>query len=212
MQHEDLPDSVFDDIDPNVLEEIGDPVPVTFAATVIYLPILVISLALCIFWQETVPGSASSVSKVLADVGIGCAVGLALVCFTVFLARFLRPLRELEVEFKKVLGPLPRGMIIYLAVLSGIAEESCFRGWMQPLLGYVVTSLLFGILHFVPSRVFLPWTFFALGVGFVFGGLMDWRQSLIAPVCAHVLVNGVNLHLIVTGKRLRPLRPTEEAS
>jgi membrane protease YdiL (CAAX protease family) len=211
MPQEDVPESVFEDIEPGVLEEIGDPVTVTFAASVIYIPIFLISAALCIFWQKTIPGPSFSASRVLEDLGIGCAVGLALVGLTVFLARYLRPLRTLEVEFKSVLGPLDRKTIVYLAVLSGLTEEFCFRGWMQPLLGYVFTSILFGCLHFVPSKRFLPWTFFALVVGFVFGGLMEWRESLVAPIAAHMLVNGINLYLIVSGKRLRPLSATEEA-
>ena len=202
MSSDDVPDSVFEEIEPEILAEIGDPVPVTFAATVVYLPILVVSLLLCVFWQETIPGPRFSAGEILTDLGLGAAVGLSLVFLTVFLARYLRPLRELEISFQKVLGPLPTSHIIYLALLSGIAEESCFRGWMQPWMGYVPTSILFGLLHFVPSKVFLPWTLFALLVGFIFGALFEWRESLVAPMTAHILVNGINLHLIVTGRRL----------
>ena len=202
MPNDDVPDSVFDEIEENILAEIGDPVPVTFAATVVYLPILAISLLLCILWQKTLPGPRFALTDVLQDIGIGAAVGLSLVALTFFLARLLRPLRELEIGFQKVLGPLPTRHIIYLALLSGIAEESCFRGWMQPWIGYVPTSILFGLLHFVPSKVFIPWTLFALLVGFIFGALFEWRESLIAPMTAHILVNGINLHLIVTGRRL----------
>jgi hypothetical protein len=117
------------------------------------------------------------------------------------LARALRALQELEREFQKVLGSLAPTRILALAVLSGTAEELLFRGSLQPWLGYVATSLLFGCLHFVPSIVFFPWTLFAIGAGFIFGGLFSWRGSLVGPIVAHSLVNGINLHLIVTGRR-----------
>jgi membrane protease YdiL (CAAX protease family) len=89
-------------------------------------------------------------------------------------------------------------------VLSATAEECLFRGTLQPWLGYVPTSILFGLLHFVPIRVFLPWTAFAMIAGFVFGALFGGTGNLITPIVAHALVNGVNLHLIVRGRRAPP--------
>lgn len=198
-----VPDSELDRlIDPEIRAEIGDPVPVTLAATTVYLPVLAVGLALSVFWQETIPGPRFSLPEILADLGIGTAVGLAMVLVTWKLARSIRALQELEIEFRKVLGHLPPSRIIALALLSGVAEEVMFRGTLQPWLGYVLVSLIFGCLHFVPSMVFLPWTIFAIAAGFVFGGLFEWRASLVAPITAHVLVNSVNLHLIVSGKRL----------
>jgi len=74
---------------------------------------------------------------------------------------------------------------------------------MQPWLGFVPTSIIFGALHFVPSKVFIPWTVFALAAGFIFGALLEWRGSLVSPICAHIMVNAINLSMIVTGRRLR---------
>jgi membrane protease YdiL (CAAX protease family) len=50
--------------------------------------------------------------------------------------------------------------------------------------------------HFVPRKELLPWTGFAILAGFVFAGLFAWTGNLLAPICAHVLVNGVNLPLL----------------
>jgi len=217
MAPEEVPDSVFEQIEPGILQEIGDPVPVTFAATVVYIPVLLVSLLLCLFWVKSLPERGHTWGSILLDLSLGVLVGFSLVALTFFLARYLRSLRELELEFKKVLGPLSLSKIIYLALLSGITEEICFRGFMQPWLGYLATSILFGMLHFVPVKIFIPWTLFALAVGFIFGGLLELRGSLLAPMVAHVLVNGINLHLIVSGRRLRPAtgeieRPSLELS
>ncbi|MAG56308.1 MAG: hypothetical protein CMJ83_08465 [Planctomycetes bacterium] len=197
-------------IDPEVLEEIGDPVPIPLAATVVYIPVLLLGLVLAIFWQDTFPGEHVHGTRLATDVGIGLLVGLGLVTVTWLLVRMLGSLQELEVEFRKVLGPLPLSQILLLALLSGVAEELMFRGAMQPWLGWVATSLIFGGLHFVPSTTFLPWTMFAIGAGFLFGWLFDERQSLIAPMVAHVVVNAINLYLIVNGKRA-PITPRELA-
>ena len=204
MVMEELPDSVFDEIDPDILDEIGDPVAVPFAATVVYVPLLLLGLILSIFWQKTIRAEFAPLQDILNWTGLGVGTGLVLVGLTWAIGRFLPALRELEIEFQKVLGPLECRQIIWLALLSATAEECLFRGTLQPWIGYVPTSILFGLLHFVPIRVFLPWTAFAIVAGFVFGALFDHTGNLIAPIVAHALVNGLNLHLIVRGKRVPP--------
>jgi hypothetical protein len=189
-------------IDPDVRAEIGDPVPVAFAATVVYVPLLIVGLVLAIFWQKTIPGPHATPARMAEDIGIGLATGLALVGITWVLARFLGPLQQQEREFRRVLGPLGARDMVLLALLSGVAEEVLFRGVVQPMLGYVATSILFGALHFVPALVFLPWTVFALATGFLFGWMFEARESVIAPTIAHVVVNAINLYLIVSGRRM----------
>jgi len=91
------------------------------------------------------------------------------------------------------LGPLSLGECWLLAVVSGIAEEAFFRGALQPQVGLVAASLLFGAAHFVPRREILPWTLFAVAAGFLLGWLFDATGSLVAPIVAHACINGVNL-------------------
>lgn len=186
-------------VEPGILDDIGNPVPVTLAATVVYVPLLVVSLVLAVFWQETVPGSGSAPAHLLADAAIGCGVALVILLLDWMLMRLIPAFRQLGTEFRKMLGPLRPSQVVYLALLSGLAEELCFRGVIQPWIGYVPASILFGLLHIVPSRAYLPVTAFAMAVGFVCGGLLEWRGSLMAPIVVHTLVNGVNIHLIVSG-------------
>jgi membrane protease YdiL (CAAX protease family) len=71
---------------------------------------------------------------------------------------------------------------------------------MQPAWGFLTTTLLFGLLHSGRGRELLVWTASALVAGAVLGGLMVWRDCLLAPMLCHVLVNAVQLRRI--------LRPT----
>ena len=98
------------------------------------------------------------------------------------------------------LGPLTLAQCWLLALVSGIAEEAFFRGALQPQVGFVAASLLFGAAHFVPRRELLAWTFFAIAAGFLLGWLFAATGSLIAPVAAHVGINGVNLRRLTRGR------------
>ena len=86
---------------------------------------------------------------------------------------------------------------LLLALASGMAEEMFFRGALQPQVGWLAASLLFGLLHFIPRRDLLPWAGFAVLVGGLFGALFLWTGNLVAPVVAHVLVNAVNLPMLI---------------
>jgi membrane protease YdiL (CAAX protease family) len=134
----------------------------------------------------------ASFEAVAAEAGIGiAAAGIVLVLTTI--GERLPITGDLEEEFRRILGHLEPGEICLLAIASGLGEEVLFRGALQPLLGYVLASILFGLVHTGPGRKFLPWTLFALGVGFFFGAVVMWRQCLLPVIVAHTVVNGVNL-------------------
>ncbi|NNL87164.1 MAG: CPBP family intramembrane metalloprotease [Myxococcales bacterium] len=95
---------------------------------------------------------------------------------------------------RSLLPPLRRGEAWWLALVSGVAEEALFRGALQPQLGLLLTALLFGGAHFVPRRPFAIWAAFAVLAGVLFGLLYQATGSLMAPIAAHVVVNGLNLY------------------
>ncbi len=195
-------------IDPEIRAEIGDPIPVPVAAAAVYLPLGVGGLLAATFWTGTLRSDQFGWPRVAEDVAIGVGVGLSLVAVTWVLAKFLTPLQELEREFRRVFGNTSKRSIIALAILSGVAEELVFRGTLQPWIGYTAASIVFGCLHFVPSAVFLPWTLFALGAGFLFGWLFEERASLVAPISAHIVVNALNLLVIVRHSPSDPSSPS----
>jgi len=106
--------------------------------------------------------------------------------------------RQLETQLAGVLGPLSASEAFSLAVLSGFAEELFFRGAVQGQWGWLPATVLFAVLHTGPGRAFHVWTLFAVLAGGLFGGLMDWRGNLLAPVVGHFLVNGVNLRRLAS--------------
>ena len=131
------------------------------------------------------------------DLGLGLILGLAIVLLSNLMTRMTTWGENLARAMAKALGPISTADAILLAFASGLAEEMFFRGAMQPRLGFVATSLLFGFVHFVPRREFLPWTGFALVVGFILGAVFGYTGNLIAPVTAHFVVNAVNLPMLI---------------
>lgn len=125
-------------------------------------------------------------------VGLGVGGGLLFVATARVFARFAWAQR-LEAEFRRLLGPLRLRHVTVLALLSAVAEEAFFRGAMQPTLGLVPTSLVFGLMHIGPGRAFWPWTATALAAGFALGGITELTGDLLAAILAHFTVNYFHL-------------------
>lgn len=146
---------------------------------------------------------------VLGDPAVfSLALGVATACGTVALGvilyRLLPVLRVISDELAPLLvdGARARDLIL-VAVVSGVGEEALFRGALQPVLGILVTSLLFGALHVGPDRRYLVWTVWAVGAGLLFGALYEWTGGILAPVTAHVLHNAATLLLWRWSRRKR---------
>jgi membrane protease YdiL (CAAX protease family) len=86
-------------------------------------------------------------------------------------------------------GSVPQFAMI--ALLAGAGEELLFRGvlqtklseWTTPIVGLVLSSVLFGLAHAL-SRVYFA---FAVAVGAYLGWLTLYYHDLIAPIVAHAL-------------------------
>jgi membrane protease YdiL (CAAX protease family) len=127
-------------------------------------------------------------------------IGVIVACGTVIsglvIYRLIPVLRGLSDELAPHLvdGARRRDLVL-VSILSGVGEEVFFRGALQPLVGLVVASLLFGALHVGPDRRYLVWTLWAVAAGFLFGALYLWTGGILAPVTAHVLHNAATLLL-----------------
>jgi membrane protease YdiL (CAAX protease family) len=95
-----------------------------------------------------------------------------------------------------LIGPLSWRQCLVLALASGVAEEAFFRGAIQPRVGLVAASLIFGLAHFAPRRELAPWTVFSVAAGLLLGTLFDATGNLVAPVVAHAGINAVNLKML----------------
>ncbi|MFH1262045.1 MAG: CPBP family intramembrane glutamic endopeptidase [Pseudomonadota bacterium] len=133
----------------------------------------------------------------LARYGIDLILALAAAAIVIFATRVLTrrvsAFREMARLFREILGPLNREEIFLVSAFSAVAEEFFFRGFLQAVIGFVPTSVFFGLLHVGPGRKFIPWTLFAVTLGFALGGLYAWRGNLLAPVVMHFAINFGNL-------------------
>lgn len=141
-------------------------------------------------------GHLPLVANVILGAAVGIAFGMCIAWLTRFTVYKFRWARALHIEFRGLLGPLRDSDILVYAVLTAVGEEMLFRGAMQPELGIVTTSVIFGLAHIAWGRKSIPWPMQAIAMGFAFGGLYWLTGNLTAPVLAHFTINYQNLHFI----------------
>ena len=149
-------------------------------------------------WRSS-PGDLAT--PLSARLGLGVATGLVLVGLSRAASQRTQAGRALARELSRVLGPLSPGRAWLFALVSGLAEEAFFRGALQPRVGLVAATLLFGAAHFVPRHGLRVWALFALLAGAWFGVLFRETGDLLAPALAHIVVNGLNLRWLAPSER-----------
>jgi membrane protease YdiL (CAAX protease family) len=166
-------------------------------AGVFYLLMTLVGLGLILVqdleFETAVLGEGSDVGR---DALLGAGSGLLVVGIT-WLCRGLESVQTLNKELRALLGNPSSLAIAGLAVSSAVGEEIFFRGALQPLLGFWITAVLFGLLHGGSSRRFRVWTAFAMVAGLLLGGLATYTENLLAPILCHMTINYFNLHLVV---------------
>ncbi len=124
---------------------------------------------------------------------LGLAFAVAIIASTrVFVARFAwaKGLERELVPLAKGLGP---GALLTVTLLSTLAEELLFRALLTPYLGVVVSAALFGLVHQLKGPSRWVWVLWAAVFGLGAGSIYALTGSLVGPLVAHALVNGVNL-------------------
>jgi membrane protease YdiL (CAAX protease family) len=179
------------------------PTPITRLALIVYAPLTVVALAWAwlagdrFAWSlDTSWLSAPYAVRLALSLGLGLALALVVVAMTPHLVERTNWARALHAELKEIISPLSSTEMTLLAVASGLAEELFFRGAMQPVLGLLLTSLIFGVLHVGPKRLFLAWASWAFVMGLVFGSIFELTGVLWGPVLAHVWINQRNMTFI----------------
>jgi membrane protease YdiL (CAAX protease family) len=96
-------------------------------------------------------------------------------------------------ELRPLTYKMSNGAIVTLAASSALGEELLFRGLLQPWIGIVLQSLIFGSLHQMrgPSR--WVWVASATLMGIILGAMYACTGSLVGPLLAHALINAFNL-------------------
>ncbi|MBT8469381.1 MAG: CPBP family intramembrane metalloprotease [Deltaproteobacteria bacterium] len=179
------------------------PSPITKFALVVYIPLALVALAWAwldgnrLAWSlDTYWLSESYPIRLALSLALGFALALVVVAATPALVKRAAWARGLHAELKEIISPLSSSEITVLAVASGLSEELFFRGALQPVLGLLLTSVIFGALHVGPKRVFLAWTFWAFVMGLLFGSIFELTGVIWGPVLAHVGINQRNMTFI----------------
>jgi len=127
----------------------------------------------------------------IRSVAMGVLAGLACVG-VLWSIRRLPPLERLEHWQRGVVAAWSTTDAVAVAVISGLAEEALLRAFLQPIIGLIPAAVLFAVLHIVPDRTLWFWPLFALGSGFLLGGLFEiWGYP--SAAAAHIVINTVAL-------------------
>lgn len=141
--------------------------------------------------------SDDALSGHLASLAGGLGLAVAVIAATRVLVRTQTWAADLHADLAPMARALGAGAIVPLALASSLGEEMLFRGALVPWMGVLASSLLFGALHQLRGRSRLSWVAFATVVGLLFGGLFRATGSLVGPILAHALINGVNLRFLL---------------
>lgn len=150
---------------------------------------------------------ASRVSLTAAT-AIGLLTAAALAAIQFVLLRIVPergPVRALRRLYRELLYPLFRAStpieIVVISVLAGVGEEVLFRGAMQPELGLIITSLVFGLFH-VGGRLTVALGIWAACTGALLGWLAIATGGLLAPIVAHMIYDALAISYLRWGPAL----------
>ena len=145
---------------------------------------------------SSLASSLHASSAHLLSLSGGLIFGLIVVALSRLTVQRFEWARRLHLELRPFARGLDATGIVVLALLSAAGEELLFRGLLQPWMGLWPQALLFGLVHQMPGPSRWTWVTWALIVGFALGALYEITGSLLGPIAAHALVNGLNLHFL----------------
>lgn len=178
--------------------------------------LLIAAALLNAIWQIPEEQNPLRTTTGLTNLGatlVGVASGLLLTTWFWFswTSRFL-PLRRIQDFVREQLAPplsqCQAWEILAIAAFAGIGEEVLFRGVLQPRVGWLIASVLFGLAHSItPTYVIV-----AAILGGLLGQLQTVSGNLWAPIVAHAVYDYVGFYLVIYEyRRDRQTPPSGEA-
>ena len=167
------------------------------------LPSLVLLVLTLVGWWLWPPPATEPRLGALGLVGVGIVTALALLAGAALLERSVPSFRRTSRRLERLVRDLrlPPGGALAAALVSGVAEELFFRGWLLPTVGLWWQALVFMLLH-PAGRSGWAYTAYTGVAGLAFGVVTLATGSLWPALIAHV---AVNLHGFSQGGRgLRP--------
>jgi uncharacterized protein len=132
----------------------------------------------------------------LLSLGLGVCVGSTTVAASRVMVRRAEWARSLHAALRPAVHGAGDVRLAAVAVASAAGEELLFRGLLVPILGVVVSAVVFGALHQIRGPARWGWTAWATLMGLVFGGMFAATGSLAGPIVAHAIINGANLRFL----------------
>ena len=132
-----------------------------------------------------------SVNVVLVGAALGAVLFVVMSITGFILQRYVSSYLELTLTLRQLFKNLNWPTIVIISVMAGVSEELLFRGVIQSylieknsvLVGIVISSALFGLMHFY-SRLYILLTF---TVGLFIGWLYYFTNSLLLVVVLHAV-------------------------
>jgi uncharacterized protein len=124
---------------------------------------------------------------------LGLSIGAAVVLATKAIVVRFGFAARLHAELRPLALGLSTQMVVVLATTSAVGEELVFRGLLQPWIGLVPQSILFGLLHQTGGSSRWVWMIWATIMGLLLGAMYQLSGSVVGPVIAHAIINGLNL-------------------
>ena len=154
-------------------------------------------------WLQTTGVEAAVVSVVL---GV-CVAGIT-VLGSRLLVRRVAWARALHGTLRPIVVGQSDAAIGLMAFASGFGEELFFRGFLAPLVGVILSSVAFGLLHQVRGPARLAWALWAAALGAALALIYALTGTLVGPIVAHVAINAANLRFLrdTDLERARPRR------
>ena len=93
------------------------------------------------------------------------------------------------------IATLPIGLRLALSLSAGAVEETFFRGFLQPRVGIIFSTLLFVLAHASYAQPLMLVGITLLSV--VYALLVRWRQNIWPAIAAHTLFDAVQLVVVI---------------
>lgn len=136
------------------------------------------------------------VASWLVSAGLGVLLGAFTIAVTPGMVRRWRWARALHLALRPAVHRAGDGALLAVAAASAVGEELLFRGLLVPLVGVVVSSVAFGVLHQIRGRARWGWIGWATAMGLLFGEVFAMTGSLLGPLLAHAAINHANLRFL----------------
>jgi membrane protease YdiL (CAAX protease family) len=173
-------------------------------AAVFYAAMIAAAIGLNLF-RGAPPVPLAMTPRLYPALAASLLMTVATLVFSAFGSRRWAWARELEETFRRLLGPLDLGTVLFLAFASGTAEELFFRGALQPALvsasgsgalGVALTTTAFAAIHTGPDPALRPWMGFAFALGLFLGAVTLLSGNVLPAIGCHIAINAVNLRRI----------------